>query len=78
MVASPRRRPSGWEVADHAIVRRRESGDIVTVAAFADFELSTEWKICAGANSGIIYRAALSAGETRRTGPEYQIIDVPP
>jgi hypothetical protein len=67
--------PAGWAAADGAIVRTKKSGDLVTKDEFADFELSVEWRVVAGTNSGIIYRARLSGDKTDRTGPEYQIAD---
>jgi hypothetical protein len=66
---------AGWKVADGAITRTAASGDLLTVGEFGDFELSLEWKITAGANSGIIYRVGLAAEQTFHTGPEYQILD---
>src|SRR5256886_16699885 len=34
------------------------SGDLMTVDSFADFELSWEWKVTPGANSGVKYNVA--------------------
>jgi hypothetical protein len=65
----------GWTVADGAITRTAASGDLLTTGEFGDFELSLEWKITEGANSGIIYRVGLAEEQTFHTGPEYQILD---
>lgn len=66
---------SGWIVADgwlkHAA--RAGGGDIVTLEAYEDFELTWEWRIPRGANNGVKYlvrRARNSA-----IGHEYQMID---
>jgi hypothetical protein len=67
--------PAGWAATDGSIVRTRKSGDLVTKEEFGDFELSVEWRVAAGTNSGIVYRARLSGDKTDRTGPEYQIVD---
>ncbi len=67
--------PSGWKVADGALTWSAKGGDIVTADAFADFELSLEWKVSEAANSGIIYRVGLDDTATHRTGPEYQVLD---
>src|SRR5262245_23940393 len=48
-------------------------GDIITVDAFDNFDLQFEWKVAAGANSGVKYLVTED-----RSGPiahEYQIID---
>jgi Domain of Unknown Function (DUF1080) len=66
---------SGWAVIDGAIVRTGKSGDLVTVDAFGDFDLSIEWKVEAETNSGILYRVQLGQSQTYVTGPEYQILD---
>jgi len=57
-----------------------EGGDIMTVDTYEDFELSLEWKVAPGANSGIKYNVgeALSvsmAPATAALGFEYQILD---
>jgi hypothetical protein len=55
-------------------------GDLMTEATFGDFELSWEWKVSPGGNSGIKYNVSeqISAGIQPRNaakGFEYQIID---
>jgi len=68
--------PTGWRVQDGAIVASKgRKGDLVTVHQFDDFELSLEWKISEGGNSGIIYRAGLGDAAAARSGPEYQLLD---
>lgn len=57
-----------------------EGGDIMTVRAWADFELVLEWKVAPGANSGIKYNVSeemsMSAPPTYAAlGFEYQILD---
>lgn len=51
----------------------RDSGDIITVDTFNDFDLRFEWIVAPGANSGIKYLVT-----EERDGPiahEYQVID---
>jgi hypothetical protein len=68
--------PAGWNVQDGALVLAAgRKGDLVTVEQFGDFELSLEWKISAGGNSGIIYRVGLGDPAPARSGPEYQLLD---
>ncbi len=57
-----------------------EGGDIMTLEAFEDFELSLEWRVAPGANSGIKYNvseAMSTAAEPVHAalGFEYQILD---
>jgi hypothetical protein len=66
----------GWEVVDgmiHRMSSRRRAGDIVTEREFSDLDLSFEWKIAPGGNSGLKYRVRQFDGKAR--GCEYQIID---
>jgi hypothetical protein len=67
--------PSGWQVVDGALTRVARAGDIITKDTFKDFELSLEWKIKAGSNSGIFYRAVEGPEEIYFGAPEMQILD---
>lgn len=66
--------PEGWKVEDGALVCRK-GGDIVTKEKFENFELSIEWKISEGGNSGIMFRVQETDGPSYTTGPEAQIQD---
>jgi hypothetical protein len=66
---------SGWRAQKGVLSSVGHTGDLVTVAQFGDFELSLEWKVSKGANSGIIYRIGPGEGPAFQTGPEYQILD---
>ena len=71
-----RRQPvRGWNVVDGALVRSGEGGDLVSDRDYADFELRLEWKVAAGGNSGIFYRAVESALPIYRSALEYQVLD---
>ncbi len=53
-------------------------GDLMTVDSFADFELSWEWKVTPGANSGVKYNVseAMSVSPPHSAlGFEYQMLD---
>jgi hypothetical protein len=66
----------GWEVVDGMIHRtssRRRAGDIVSEHEYGDLDLSFEWKIAPGGNSGLKYRVRQYDGKA--LGCEYQIID---
>ena len=91
---------SHWTVVDGAIKkiasgdvprvadgRPLVGGDLMTVDSFADFELSFEWKVTAGANSGVKYNVSeamslAQGGAGTQGGPthsalgfEYQVLD---
>jgi hypothetical protein len=67
---------AGWKVQDGALtITVGRTGDLITVAEYGDFELSFEWRIAAGGNSGVLYRVGLGEAAVPRTGPEYQILD---
>lgn len=52
-------------------------GSLMTTRSFGNFELSVEWKITPGGNSGILYHVVESPElhSDYETGPEYQVID---
>jgi hypothetical protein len=66
----------GWTVADGALSVTGGGGDLVTDRRYRNFELSVDFRITPGANSGIKYfpePAPLARGET--VGLEYQLLD---
>ncbi len=71
----------GWEVKDgmiHLVPSQKDSnelraGNILTVTEYQNFDLSFEWKISEGGNSGLKYRVRDYDGGTY--GIEYQICD---
>ena len=69
--------PGGWSVQDGALTFTPGGGDgdLMTADQYADFELSLEWKVAEGGNSGIFYRATEAERAPYWTGPEYQILD---
>jgi cytochrome c len=67
--------PDGWKVVNDCLVRVGSAGDIITDDEFDNFELSIEWRISPGGNSGIMYHVAEDHDWPWQTGPEYQILD---
>ncbi len=66
----------GWEVVDGALTRVADgAGDLITEQEFDSFELSLEYRIAAGGNSGLMYHVTEQADEPWQTGPEIQILD---
>lgn len=66
----------GWEVVDGMIHLKPglfSGGNIVTEQLYGDFDLTFEWKIAPGGNSGLKYRVRDYDGRT--LGCEYQILD---
>lgn len=72
-----------WEVENGALVclgavkGTDTGGDIVTDKEYDNFELTWEWKIDKGSNSGVLYHVVEDPkyDAAYLTGPEYQIID---
>ena len=65
-----------WVVEDGAMVMtKRGGGDIITKEQFDAFELSLEYNISKGGNSGIMYHVTEEEKTPWRTGPEIQIQD---
>lgn len=62
----------GWVVEDGELKRTTAGGDIVTTEEFDNYELSWEWKISPGGNSGVKYNLP---DPTKGLGFEYQMLD---
>ncbi len=67
--------PEGWQVVDGALTRVSRARDIITTEKFGNFELSLEWKVDPGGNSGVFYRAVEGPDEIYYFAPEMQILD---
>lgn len=66
-----------WKV-ENGVLRalpNLRGGDLITKDQYENFELTLEWKISPGGNSGIIYRIAESSAPSYTSGPEMQILD---
>lgn len=67
--------PDGWVVEEGCLVRRGPGGDLVTRETFGQFELSFQWKLSPGGNSGVFFHVDDSLGPVYLSGPEYQLLD---
>jgi hypothetical protein len=76
--------PAGWEIKDGILkvvyangAESANGGDIITVKKYKNFELSVEFNITEGANSGIKYFVdpELNKGAGSAIGCEFQILD---
>jgi hypothetical protein len=65
----------GWKVQDGALTRVGAGGDIITNDQFRNFELSIEWKLEPGGNSGVFYRASEDTDAIYWNAPEMQVLD---
>ncbi|MDR2424856.1 MAG: DUF1080 domain-containing protein [Prevotellaceae bacterium] len=75
----------GWHIENGCLTVERDKGgessnggDLLTVEQFGDFELTFDFNIAPGANSGIKYFVNEAIGDANSGygfGPEYQIID---
>lgn len=75
---------TGWQMKDGVLFIEKSGGkesggggDIITLEKFSDFELSVDFKLTPGANSGIKYfvDAELNKGPGSAIGLEYQVLD---
>ncbi|AVR46111.1 DUF1080 domain-containing protein [Christiangramia fulva] len=72
-----------WQVKDGAIVfvpseKEKSAENLITKEQFTSFELSLDWKISEGGNSGVMYAVQDNPekySEPYMTGPEIQILD---
>ena len=67
--------PSGWQAVDGSLTRVSRAADIITREQFGDFEVSLDWKVEPGGNSGLFYRAVEGLEWIYHGAPEYQILD---
>lgn len=77
--------PGAWSIEDGALkisgsgkgeAGNKDGGDIIFDRKFKNFELSFEWKVSKGGNSGVFYLAQEVEGEPiYKSSPEYQILD---
>jgi hypothetical protein len=73
-----------WKISDNALMLDVDAkkggapgGDLVTDAEYENYELSLEWKISEGGNSGVIFGVHEDPKfkATYLTGPEMQVLD---
>jgi hypothetical protein len=72
--------PGAWNVVDGVLqldVKAKDQGDLVTDKEYENYELSLDWKIAEGGNSGIIFGVHEDPAfdQTYLTGIEMQILD---
>lgn len=67
---------AGWKVEDGALSRvAGGAGDIITDGKYDAFELSLDYKISKGGNSGLMFHVTEEGGAPWHSGPEIQVQD---
>jgi len=65
-----------WKVVDGALtMSQKGAGDIITADQYGAFELSLEYNISPGGNSGVMFHVQETGKTPWQTGPEIQIQD---
>jgi hypothetical protein len=67
--------PPEWKVVDGILMKEVGTKDIVTIDSFADFELTLDWKLASGGNSGLFYRGTEEYDHIYWSAAEYQLLD---
>lgn len=66
----------GWVVKDGVLLRAATgAGDLVTVEQYENFELSLEYRVSAGGNSGLLFHVTEDGRKAWHTSPEVQLCD---
>jgi len=66
----------GWKVEKGILLPDpKVAKDIVTKADYANFELTFDWRISKGGNSGVMFHVIPVGNAPYESGPEYQILD---
>lgn len=70
-----------WSVNDGMLYNKGNKdtntrhADLITASQYENFELSLDWKIAKGGNSGILYMVTEEYPRSYESGPEYQLLD---
>jgi hypothetical protein len=67
--------PAGWQIVDGSLTRVARGGDIITREKYGNFDLTYEWKVEPGGNSGIMFLVTEDNERTYESGPEMQVLD---
>jgi len=66
--------PAGWTVEAGALTRSAAAGDIVTLDEFDNFELTFDWMVAPGGNSGVFGRVTEDSTAVWHSAIEYQVL----
>ncbi len=65
----------GWEVKDGALQKADKTSNLITKDKYGSFELSLEYNISEGGNSGLMFHVTEEEQRPWQTGPEIQLQD---
>ncbi len=66
----------GWKIDDGILMFDGSGGgDLMTKKQYGNFELTFDWKVDPGSNSGVMYLVSTGDSAPYESGPEYQILD---
>lgn len=66
-----------WKIEDEVLHARAGAArvNLVSEHSYGDFDLSFEWRLPVGGNSGMLYRVSEDCDEAWQSGPEMQLLD---
>ncbi len=67
--------PDGWQAVNGELTRVGPGRDVITAEQFENFELTLDWKLEIGGNSGVFFRAVEGPEQIYFGAPEMQILD---
>ncbi len=67
--------PEGWRVLDGELTLVEPGRDVITMEQFENFDLTLEWKVELGGNSGVFFHAVEGSEQIYMGAPEMQILD---
>lgn len=67
--------PTNWAVKDGTLAWTAKGGDLASDDDYESFELTYDWKIAPGGNSGVMFHVTEDHPNPWETGPEMQILD---
>jgi hypothetical protein len=72
--------PAAWQARGDTLVfvpvaNKADRGDLLSRDQFGDFELTYEWRVVPGANSGVMWRVSEDNDFPWQSGPEQQVLD---
>jgi hypothetical protein len=66
---------AGWKVQDGMLTKSTPTDDIVSTEQFGDFEITLDWRVSQGGNSGLFYRGTEEYEKIYWSAPEYALLD---
>ena len=64
-----------WTISRGVLATSKGGGDLITKEQYDNFELSIEYRISAGGNSGVLFHVTEDGKKPWHSGPEVQVLD---